>query len=192
MTNPLLDRLVEETTPRTLVGAMGAIVAMTLLAGHLYVVKPSLASLRQLEGGDAQGAVARLTAEADTAERAIGTTRGALAALSEELYGGTSQLPPERVESYIVDRLDQISARHAVELVSVKPGEAKQVLMFDELLYEVEVKGQFSSLVAWLWELEDELRPLVVNGFDMHPTARGAWVGMKLRLASYRPTEEVS
>lgn len=187
-----LDRLLREARPQTLLMGMAAIAALTLLAGHLYVVKPSLARIEALETGGTRATVESLRSEAEEADRSIGATQLQLEQLRRRLFGGPSDLPPEKVESYIVDRLDRISARHAVELVSVKPGDAKRVLMFDELLYEVEVKGEFFALVAWLWELEDELRPLVVNGFDMRPTARGAWVGMKLRLASYRPAGGIS
>ncbi len=192
MSDGSVDRLLREVEPRTLVLAMVAIAGLTLLAGHLYVVKPSLARIHALETGGSQATVETLRAEAAQAEQAIGDTQARLDSLRQELYGGPSDLPPEKVESYIVDRLDRISARHAIELVSVKPGDATRVLMFDELLYEVEVKGQFFALVAWLWELEDELRPLVVNGFDMRPAAKGVWVSMKLRLASYRPTGDLS
>lgn len=192
MRGDAVEKLLGEVSPRSLLAAMAAIAGLTLLAGHLYVVKPSLARLRALDSGGSQTTVANLQAEAAQMDGAIQVTQQQLDALRDRLFGGPSDLAPEKVESYIVERLDRISARHAVELVSVKPGDAREVLMFDELLYEVEVKGQFFALVAWLWELEEELRPLVVNGFDMQPTPQGGWVGMKLRLASYRPSGEVS
>jgi hypothetical protein len=187
-----LEDALRDVRPQALLGAMCAIASMTLLAGYLYVVKPSLARLQALESGESVATLETLRTETEQTHQAIASTEGLLEGLRAQLYGGPSDLPPEKVESYIVDRLDSISARHAVELVSVKPGEATRVLMFDELLYEVEVKGEFFALAAWLWELEEELRPLVVNGFDLRPVAQGPWVGMRLRLASYRPLEGVS
>ena len=74
----------------------------------------------------------------------------------------------------------------------MEPGDAQRVLMFDELLYEVEVKGEFLALASWLGEIEDELRPLVVNGFELRPATPAPWVRMRLRLASYRPQRELS
>lgn len=192
MTGGQLETALRDVRPQTLLAAMVAIAALTLLGGYLYIVKPSLARIHSLESGESIATVEMLRSEADQSNLAIVATEGLLEGLRKQLYGGPSDLPPEKVESYIVDRLDSISARHAVELVSVKPGEAHRVLMFDELLYEVEVKGEFFALAAWLWELEDELRPLVVNGFDLRPLAQGPWVGMKLRLASYRPLGGVS
>ena len=192
MKSDAIETLLRDVRPQALLAGMATIAGLTLLAGYLYVVKPAMARLNALESGGSQVTVANLLAETQETELSIGVTQGELAALNGSLLAGPSDLPPEKVESYIVDRLDGISSRHAVELVSVKPGEAMRVLMFDELQYEVEVKGEFFALVAWLWEVEEELRPLVVNGFEMRPDARGTWIGMKLRLASYRPVDGVS
>ena len=192
MSGHAFEQALRDVPPRTLFGAMAAVAGLTLLAGHLYVVKPSLARLHALESGGSQATVETLRAETAQMELSIAATQQQLGDLQGRLYGGPSDLPPEKMESYIVDRLDHISARHAVELVSVKPGHAQRVLMFDELLYEVEVEGEFFALTSWLWDLEEELRPLVVNGFDLRPLAQGPWVGMRLRLASYRPLGGVS
>ncbi len=187
-----LDDWLRQARPQTVLLAMVSVVAMTLLAGHLYVVGPSLARLRALDGGENLDSVEALKSEADQTRAAIAASEATLEGLRGQLYGGPSDQPPEKVESYIVDQLDSLSVRHAVELMSVEPGDAQHVLMFDELLYEVEVKGDFLSLAAWLGEIEDELRPLVVNGFDLRPAERRPWVRMRLRLASYRPRGGVS
>ena len=178
--------------PRTLLLAMGATIVLTLLAGHLYVVKPSLVRLRSLDAEGGQASVEALRSDASARSVAIEASRAQLEEISGELYGGPSDQPAEKVESYIVDRLDSLSVRHAVELVSVEPGEAQSVLMFDEWLYEVEVEGEFLALAAWLGEIENELRPMVVNGFELRPAQQTPWVRMRLRLASYRPRRELS
>ena len=122
----------------------------------------------------------------------IAATRETIAELRTELYGGSSRLPPEKMESYIVDRLDRISASHEVELVGVTPGEAQEVLMFDEVPYDVRVEGDYFALFRWLREVERELRPMVVKEFNIRPLADTEAVAMKLRLASYRQKGESS
>ena len=187
-----LEERLGQVRPQALLAAMVSLVLLTLLAGHLYVLKPSLARLRSLETGGSDADLASAEARVAEAGLAITTTELALTSLRDELYGGPSDLPPEKTESYIIDRLDRISQRHAVELISVSPGDASPLLMFEEVLYEVEVQGRFFELVAWLLDLEQELRPLVVNEFRMTPEPKGERVGVKLRLASYRPSGEVS
>jgi Tfp pilus assembly protein PilO len=187
-----LEPLLRGVRPESLLAAMAALAGLTLLAGYLYVLRPSIQSLAALESGDSRATLDSLQLEFAENAAAITTSEAELTTLRSRLFAGPADLPPEKAESYIVDRLNRISGNHAIALLSVRPGEAKRVLMFDELLYEVEVEGEFFSLVAWLRELEQELRPLVVNEFDMKPQARGARVGMKLRLASYRPRDGVS
>lgn len=192
MRRDALDQLLGTLRPEATLAALGAFVALTLLGGHLYVLKPSLVKLRALDVEGSRGTLESVTAAVTDGDVAIAAIEAELAELRDRLYGGPSDLPPEKTESYIIERLDRISERHAIELVSVKPGDGKEVLMFDELLYEVEVKGRFFALVDWLREMEQELRPIVVNEFELRPEASEGRVAMKLRLASYRPSGGVT
>ena len=182
-----LEPLLQRMRPEAALAAMLACAGLTLLAGHLYLVRPAQAKLEELDATGPQATLESVTTDLNEGTLALAALEPELEELRDRLYGGPSSLPPEKVESYIIERLDGISGRHAIELVSVTPGDAKEVLMFDEIVYEVEVKGEFFSLVAWLRELEEELRPMVVNEFNLKPATKGRRVGMKLRLASYRP-----
>jgi Tfp pilus assembly protein PilO len=186
------EQLVNDLRPESALAAMLALGALVLLGGHLYLLGPSLAKFRELESKGPETTLESLTGALADGRLAVTALEGELEQMRERLYGGPADLPIEKTESYIIGRLDRISERHAVELVSVKPGEAKEVLMFDEFLYEVEVKGDFFALVDWLREVEQDLRPMVMNQFNLQPVADREAVSMKLRLASYRPRAEVS
>jgi Tfp pilus assembly protein PilO len=187
-----VDTLVANTRPESLLAGVAAIALLTLLAGYLYVLEPSLTALGALEAGQPAASLESLQREFAANGVALTESERRLAALRDQLFGGPADLPPEKAEAYIVDRLDRTAASHAIELLGVRPGESKQVLMFDELLYEVEVEGEFFALVAWLREIERELRPLVINEFAMQPRTRSSRVAMKLRLASYRSRDGLS
>jgi Tfp pilus assembly protein PilO len=187
VTNADLETLLRTLRPEVASGACLACLALTLLAGHLYLIRPAQAKLEELDASGPQATIESVTSELNEGNLELAALEERLVGLRDQLYGGPSSLPPEKIESYIIERLDGLSGRYAIELVSVKPGDAKQVLMFDEIVYEVEVKGEYRSLVAWLRELERELRPMVVNEFNLKPELEGRRVGMRLRLASYRP-----
>lgn len=189
MKHDALDELLQEVRPETAIAALGLLALLVLVAGYLYLLKPSLGELEQLEREGSDGALASTLQAVQTGKVEIAVTREDIEKLRTELYGGSSQLPPEKMESYIVDRLDRISASHEVELVGVTPGEAEQVLMFDEVPYDVEVAGDYFALFRWLREVERELRPMVVKEFNMRPQSKSRAVAMKLRLASYRQRE---
>jgi Tfp pilus assembly protein PilO len=186
------EQLVNDLRPESALGAMLALGALVLLGGHLYLLGPSLAKFREVESKGPQATLESLTGALADGRLAVTALEAELEQLRKRLYGGPADLPIEKTESYIIDRLDRISGQHGIELVSVKPGEAKEVLMFDEFLYEVEVKGDFFALAAWLQEVEEDLRPMVLNQFNLKPQADREGVAMKLRLASYRPRAGVS
>ncbi len=192
MRQQALDELLSEVRPETAIGAMATLALLLAVAGHLYVLKPVLAKLGELEREGSEGTLQTTLRAVSAGKVEIAATRETIAELRTELYGGSSRLPPEKMESYIVDRLDRISASHEVELVGVTPGEAQEVLMFDEVPYDVRVEGDYFALFRWLREVERELRPMVVKEFNIRPLADTEAVAMKLRLASYRQKGESS
>ncbi len=187
-----LDDLLQEVRPETAVLALAVLALLVAVAGYLYVLKPTLGELEQLEREGSDGALQATLQAVETSRLEIAASRAEIEELRTELYGGSSQLPPEKMEAYIVDRLDHLSAAHEVELVGVTPGEPEEVLMFDEVPYDVEVSGDYFALFRWLREVERELRPMVVKEFNMKPRAKTRDVAMKLRLASYRQRQERS
>jgi Tfp pilus assembly protein PilO len=184
-----LEELERQLRPEAWRALLGALLLLTLLAAYLYVLKPTLAHYRELARGWSPDAVASSEDRAASTSAEIERLERELVALDERIYGGPSRLPREQIESHVIDRLDRLSASRDVRLESVKPGDAGEILGFEELPYDVNVAGDYFALFDWLEAVEDELRPMVVKRFEMAPAARSDRVGMKLRLVSYRPRE---
>ena len=185
-----LERLMRELGPRAWAGLLGAAFVLKLLAAWLYLLKPSLAQYRELADGSSPSAIADAEKRAAENESAIAAIGREVEALREQLYGSSSALPLEQIESFVIDRLDRLSVPRGVQLVSVTPGQPGEVLMFDELPYDVDVRGDYFALHEWLRAAEDDLRPMVVKRFEMSTDPRDEAVAMKLRLVSYRPRGE--
>ncbi len=182
----MLDRLARQVRPEALsVGAV-AVLGLLVLASYLYVLKLPLAEYRGLLRDRATAAVG-IRAEGDEpvlpALVALGEKVGQL---RDRLYGGSSSVPLREMESYVIQTLDRISARHGVELMGVRPREVGRVLMFDELPYDVEVAGSYPRLWGWLQDVETELRPMVVNSYELERKRTEDPVSMTLRLVAYR------
>ena len=62
--------------------------------------------------------------------------------------------------------------------------------MFEELPYTVEVEGSYFSIHRWLYDVEEELRPMVVKQFQLSPGRGGEGVVLDLKLVAYRTAEE--
>lgn len=183
--NAALDRVARQIRPEALGATALALVALLGLAAYLYVLAPQLAEYRELLRDRTRAAVGIRSDQEEPALPALVGLGDQVARLRTRLYGGSSGVPLREMESYVIQSLDRISARHEVELVGVRPREAGQVLMFDELPYDVEVAGSYVQLWRWLQDVETELRPMVVNAYELERKAEGP-VRMSLRLVAYR------
>lgn len=178
--------ILEEIEPRTILLVLIAVAALTVTAAYLYVFKAPVAEYLRLH---------RLTAAAGTqtqrqqinAER-IQQLRDEVGRLHENLYGQAPRDSANEMVSYIIGQLDALASKHQVQLVGVKPGSVNQVLMFDELPFDVEVRGGYAHLFEWLRDAERALHPLVLKEFRI--ATGDNTLNMTLRVVSYRPREE--
>lgn len=112
--------------------------------------------------------------------------------LKFRLHGDISNLPYKQIESYVIGRLQKISWRNDVELVSVKPSSGQQVRIFREMLFNIELIGEYEDIYRWLWDAKNELGFVVVKEYSMsrrgtaddHPRLLA-----EVSLASYRADE---
>jgi len=112
--------------------------------------------------------------------------------LKFRLHGDISNLPFKQIESYVIGRLQKISWRNQVELVSVKPQAGQQVRIFRETLFNIELIGEYENIYRWLWDAKNELGFVVVKEYSMsrrdviddHPRLLA-----EVSLASYRADE---
>lgn len=165
------------------------LVGLTLLGSYLYLFKPPIAEYRQLKQTRAVLAVEAKSAVHQAAE--LDALKQELERLHQRLYGGDGRLPAKHIEAYIVGQLDQISARHEVQLVSVTPGAGQEVAMFQEIPFDIKITGDLFSLFEWLHELEKGVGPITVKQFEITPEAAFKRLSMKLTMVSYRAVGEV-
>lgn len=112
--------------------------------------------------------------------------------LKFRLYGDMANLPVKQVEAYIIGRLQEMSWENKVELVSVEPALGEQVKIFQEMLFNVQLVGQYDDLYRWLWDVRNDLGFVVIKEYrlsrrddsDDEPTLLA-----DLSLASYRAVE---
>lgn len=108
------------------------------------------------------------------------------------LYGDMAELPLKEVEAYIIGRLQEISWGTRVDLISVEPAAGEQVQIFQEMLFNVELLGEYDDLYRWLWDVRNELGYVVIKEYSL--TRRDdddaePMLLANLSLASYRAVE---
>ena len=181
-----LEQIERQLRPEGWIALMAALLVLTLLGAYLYLLRPSLATYGELSRAWSPDALAGTEARAISAETETRALELEVSELGDRLHGGSSSQPIEQMESYVIGQLDRLTAERGIQLVSVSPGEVGELLMFDELPFDVDVAGPYFALHDWLGAVEDELRPLVVKSFEMTPNGRSSGVSMRLRLVAYR------
>lgn len=109
--------------------------------------------------------------------------------LKYRLHGDMANLPVQQVEAFIIGRLQKISWGNNVELVSVEPTTGESVQIFQEILFHVELVGQYEDLYRWLLEARSDLGYVVIKEYAMsrnNNDDESPLLLAELSLASYR------
>lgn len=186
-----MNDLLKQFDRRQLSMIGGGVLALLAVALFTYVLQPrfkefhaSRASYSLLEaavgrsaGLDAQ--VAQLEAHVEVLERTF--------------HGDMANLPLKQMEAYIIGRLQGISWDNDVQFVGVQPEDGGLSGPFRELLFNVELQGQYFDVFAWLEAVREQLGFVVIKQFEMRPISASGTdepeLQVSLTMASYRWVE---
>ena len=110
------------------------------------------------------------------------------ATLKNKLQGGMVDLPDNQMESFVIGQLQGISWRNKIELMGVRPGKGSNIQALQEVLFDVEISGDYFDLYAWLQELDDQLGFVVIKSFTIRPldtSLTGPRLIARLTIVSY-------
>ncbi len=125
-------------------------------------------------------------------ERHLEDQRARIEELQYRLHGDMANLPVRQIEAYIIGRLQRVSWNNDVELVSVEPSTGERVQIFQEMLFNVELVGEYDDLYRWLWEARNDLGYVVVKEYSLSrqdDDDEEPLLVADLSLASYRAVE---
>lgn len=167
---------------------LGAI-GLVLVALLTYFVLPQWRaykaadlSLSLLQANAQQGA---------SLEAELANLRDDVAKLERTLNGDAANLPAKKMQAFVIGRLQTISWRNDIELVGIKPRDGAPIAQFNELIFDVELRGDYFSFFDWLGNVGEELGFVVVKSFQMSPIGGDSegpdpTLQVKLTVASYR------
>jgi Tfp pilus assembly protein PilO len=184
----MLEKLERQARPQTLVGSAGSLVGLTLLAGALYAVKPSVVAYREAGAARLEAREEALARGAATNDAVLADAERELVELRDRLYGEGALVEPAQREAHVIETLDRAALRFGVELTAVAPGRPTEVIVFQEQPYDLRVIGDYFALFAWLGEVQRELRPMTISRLEIAPIPP-ARVELRLRLVAYRRGE---
>lgn len=109
----------------------------------------------------------RAAQDGDELEENLREQSEQISELNYRLHGDMANMPVRQIESYIIGRLQRISWANDVELVSVEPATGERVEIFQEMIFNVQLSGQYASLYDWIWEARNELGFVVVKEYGL-------------------------
>lgn len=179
----MIERLAR-VRPQLLLFVMFFLVLMVPATAWLYLFKKPVAEYRELLRTRASLEVA--IRESSNLPTQMQTLTREVALLTRRVRGEGPLLPAGQMAGHIIQQLDRLAPRYGVELVSVRPGVERSVQMFEEVPFEIEVRGSYLGLFDWLRDAEEQLAPLVVTQFGITAGNPGEPLDMRLKMASYR------
>ena len=122
-------------------------------------------------------------------EQQLVARRASIDEIRFRLHGDMANLPLKRVESYVIGRLQKISWRNEVDLISVEPATGQEVQSFTEMLFNIELVGEYENVYRWLWDIKTELGFVVIKEYAMRRRDNvddNPRLVTRISLASYR------
>jgi hypothetical protein len=182
-----MDEFLKKLDPKTASLVMVGVTVLLLAALAMYVVVPEVKAYRK--SVSTLEVLQRVANNGDQTGQEMALMQQDVDGLVKRLHGDMVNMPKNQMEAFIIGRLQRISWRNNMELRSVKPGKGGAVHMFEEVLFDVEVSGEYFDLYAWLQELGEELGYVVVKHFSIGQQSgadAGARVKARLTIVSYR------
>jgi Tfp pilus assembly protein PilO len=142
-----------------------ALVVLVAAALTLYVVIPQAKARRAALAERTSLAASANAAAALAAERA--TLEEAVRSLVTA--AGQRDDTAESLAASLIARLQELAARHAVDLVVVEPNAGVEIAALRETTFDVELIGEYDDVVAYLRDVRSEIEPLVVRELSLMP-----------------------
>jgi len=189
----MMDDFLEQAEPRTIASLLIIVVFLLCTIQVLYLLWPQFKQFRELS--NSYSLLQQASNNEMGLDQQLQLTTEEVKKLSYQLHGDMSELPDNQMESYIIGRLQKVSWASGVELVSVVPGRGKQVQMFQETLFDVQINATYFDFFNWLKTINQDLGYIVVKKFEIQ--SQGSQIesdpklNISLTLVSYRIVRNV-
>jgi Tfp pilus assembly protein PilO len=177
----------ERLDPRGLNMLLGGITLVVATALFSYLLWPQFKAYRTaLESRDSlQSVVANDNKLLET----LNALRNEVRNLRQSLHGDLAALPTKEMQGYIIGRLQGISWRNKVEFLGMQPRVGEPIEKFQEILFDVQLLGDYFDLYNWLRDASKELGFVVIKQYQMAPVSHepeDLRLGVKMTMAVYR------
>ncbi len=166
---------------------LSGITVVVAAAMFSYLLWPQFKAYRG--AAESRDSLQSVVANDNRLAETLGALRSEVRALRQSLHGDLAALPTKEMQGYIIGRLQGISWRNKVEFLGMQPRQGEAVEKFQEILFDVQLLGDYFDLYNWLRDASKELGFVVIKQYQMapvNPDAKKTRLGVKMTMAVYR------
>lgn len=166
---------------------LGGITLVCAAALFSYLLWPQFTAYRSAV--ESRDSLQSVVANDNKLIETLGALRNEVRTLRQSLNGDLAALPAKEMQGYIIGRLQGISWRNSVEFLGMQPREGNPIENFQEILFDVQLLGDYFDLYNWLRDASKELGFVVIKQYQMAPVRPdddNAPLGVKMTMAVYR------
>ncbi len=158
-----------------------------LAAMASYVIKPEFKSWQSTRASVASTTAAATSIDIDAQ---LDWLSREIEALEQKLHGDGASRPAREMESFVIGRLQTISWGNEIELIGIQPNEGTLINGYEEMLFNVQLEGDYFDFYNWLDQVNAQLGFVVVKNFDIGRATSTEGIAprlsIQLTMAAYR------
>jgi Tfp pilus assembly protein PilO len=162
--------LLKNIDARVIAIVMLMLVCLILVEGWMLVLRAPYAEFRSIRA--THQALATSVQQSQQQGSELRKVASELKLLSAKL-SGQLRVPAsdDELVAALMAALDQSAARYGIALSGMKPGQRRQVSVFEEVAFEVTGNGNYLQLCRWMLDFEQTLGgSATITEFDMKAT----------------------
>ena len=163
-----MNDFLQRTEPRSIGMILSGLLLLIITAQLMYLLWPQIKAYNKVSSS--HQLLQTAVSSNEGLELQLANARTDVESLGNQLHGDMAGLPAKQMEAYIIGRLQKVSWETDVELISVKPGDGKRVQMFQESLFDVELKAGYLDFFQWLNSIARDLGFIVIKKYAIQPT----------------------
>lgn len=138
--------------------------------GITYVVLPKFKDYQSTT--QSEETLSQVVENGDLLDNQLARLGGDVSSLQRRLHGDMASLPEKEIESHVIGRLQRLSWKNNVQLVGIEPSAGETIDSFRELLFRVNLTGDYHDMYQWIKDVSDDLGFVLIKQYEMRPMDR--------------------
>ena len=152
-----------------------------------YLTLPKIKVYRDI--AKTESTLSKVVESGELLDKQIAQLRGDIESLQRRLHGDMASLPEKQIEAHVIRKLQKLSWQNNVQLVGIEPSAGATIESFHEILFRVNLAGDYFDMYKWLQDVSNELGFVLIKQYEMNPmndASEGPRLSVKLDMATYR------